>query len=99
MMDQSLLDQPPVVVTTSAYPSCEPVEALEILPCDLVEEAGHTGHIPEWSQLFEVDPLFFPLGHNCYELHDGYLPSLFLQRPNLCGPTATYKVNEVSFPS
>ena len=51
-MDQSLLDQPPVVVTTSAYPSCEPVKAPEILPCDLMEEAGHVGHIPERSQLF-----------------------------------------------
>ena len=51
-MDQSLLDQPPVVVTTSAYPSHEPVKAPEILPCDLMEEAGHVGHIPERSQLF-----------------------------------------------
>ena len=51
-MDQSLLDQPPVVVTTSAYPSREPVKALEILPCDLMEEAGHIGHVPERSQLF-----------------------------------------------
>ena len=97
VMDQSLLDQPPVVVTTSAYPSCEPVEAPEILPCDLVEEVGHIGYILEWSQLFEVNPLFFPLGHNCYELHDGCLPSLFLQRPDLLGPAATYEVNEVLF--
>ena len=82
-MNQSLLDQPPVLVTTLAYPSGEPVEALEILPCDLMEEAGHIGHIPEWSQLFEVDPLFFPPRHNCHELCDGCLPFLFLQRPNL----------------
>ena len=82
-MDQSLLDQPPVVVTTSAYPTPEPVKAPEILPCDLVEEAGHVGHVLERSQLFQVDPLLFPLGHNCQELRDGCLPSLFLQRPDL----------------
>ena len=49
-MDQSLLDQPPVVVTTSAYPSREPVEAPEVLPCDLVEETGHVEHVPQRSQ-------------------------------------------------
>ena len=78
MVDQSLLDQPLVVVTTPAYPPGKSVEAPEVLPGDLVEEPGHIGHILEGSQLFEVDPLFFSLGHNCYKLLDGHPPSFIL---------------------
>ena len=69
MVDQALLGQPPVVISTGSNPSGELAKALEIGAGDPSKQSSHVGHELEWHQLLDIQPLAVPLlGHRLRNL-------------------------------
>ena len=76
----------PMLVTPGPYPSGMQAKPLQSVAGGLLKASGHIGHVSEWCQLFNVQPLaILAFIHGLDELVLIIVPLLAIERGNLAG--------------
>ena len=84
----------PMIVTPGSNPHGMLAKPLQMVASGFLETSGHIGHVLEWGELLDVQPLtVFAVIHDPYELVSIIVPLLAIDRADLAGVKTPHHVD------